>query len=94
MFDEGSIHLANGTVHLANCKEYAVTEVGTIKFEMHDGTHFTLMGVWCILGLKKNLMSMRSLELQGCGLSLQGGVMRVTCKGKIIMKCTWINGGC
>jgi hypothetical protein len=63
MFDEGSLHLGNGTVHLANCKEYAVTEVGTIILEMHDATHFPLTGVQYILGFKKNLLSVKSLEL-------------------------------
>ena len=61
MFDEGSLHPANGTVHLADCKAYAVTEVGTVTLEMHNGTHCTLTGVRYIPGLKKNLISMRSL---------------------------------
>ena len=26
MFDEGSLHPVNGTIHLADCKEYVVTE--------------------------------------------------------------------
>jgi len=39
MFDEGSLHLINRTVHLANCMEY---------------------GVCYILGLKRNLISVRS----------------------------------
>lgn len=93
MFDEGSQRPANGIVHLADCKEYAVTKVGTVTLEMHNGTHCTLTGVRYIPGLKKNLISVRSLELQGCGLSLRGGVMRVTCKGQVIMKSIWINGG-
>lgn len=81
IFDEGSLRLVSGTIHLADCKEYAVTEVGTVTLEMHNGTHYKMTGVRYISGLKKNLISVKSLELQGCGLSLQGGVMRVTCKG-------------
>ena len=86
MFDKGSLHPTNRIVHLAECKEYAVTKVGIVTLEMHDGTHCILTGVRYIPGLKKNLISVRSLELQGCGLSLQGGVMRVTCKGQVIIK--------
>ena len=70
MFDKGSLRPENGAIHLADCKEYAVTEVGTVTLEMHNGTHCTLSGVRYIPGLKNNLISKRSLELQGCGLSL------------------------
>ena len=63
VFDEGSLHPMNGTVHLADYKEYAVTKVGTVTLEMHDETHCILTGVWCILGLKKNLTSVWLLEL-------------------------------
>jgi hypothetical protein len=78
---------------LSNYKEYAVTEVGTVTLEMHNGTHCTPTRVWYILGLKKNLISMRWLERQDCGLSVQGGVMQLTCKQEIIMKNIWINVG-
>jgi len=86
MFDKGSLHSMNGTVHLVDSKEYVVTEVGTIALKIHNETHCTLTGVWYVRGLKKNLISVRSLELQDCGLSLQGGVMRVTCIGQVIIK--------
>ena len=65
VFDEGSLHPMNGTVHLADYKEYAVTKVGTVTLEMHDETHCILTGVQYILSLKKNLIYVRSLELQG-----------------------------
>lgn len=67
-----------------------LTEVFTL--DMHNGTHCTLTGVWYILGLEKNLIYVRSLELQGYGLSLKGGVVRVTCKGQVIMRSIWIDG--
>lgn len=42
IFDERSLCLANGTVHLLDCKDYGVEKV-TLK--MHNETHHTLMGV-------------------------------------------------
>ena len=39
IFDEGSLHPANGTVHLADCKEYVVTEVGMVTLELRNGIH-------------------------------------------------------
>lgn len=42
MFDEESLHPAHGTVHLADRKEYAITEVRTITLEMYNGAHRTL----------------------------------------------------
>ena len=63
MFDEGSLCSANGTIHLVNCKEYTVTKVDTITLEIHNEKHYTLMVVWYVPILKKNLISMRLLEL-------------------------------
>lgn len=37
MFDEGCLHSANGIVHLVDCNEYAVIEVGTVTLEKHNG---------------------------------------------------------
>lgn len=93
MFDEGSLHLANATIHLADCKEYVVSKVGTLTLDMHNGTYYTLMGVSYIMGLKNNLIFMKSLELPSSSLSLHGGLVRVTCKGHVIVKSIWINGG-
>lgn len=83
MFDERSLHLANGTVHLV---EYAVTKMRMVTLEMHNGTHCTLAGVQFIMGRKRNLIPLRLLELQGCGLSVPGELVRVTSKGRVIMK--------
>jgi hypothetical protein len=86
MFDEGSLHLANATIHLADRKEYVVSKVGTVTLDMHNGIYYTLMGVSYIMGLKNNLIFMRSLELPSSGLSLHGGLIRVTYKGHVIVK--------
>ena len=42
MFNEGSLLLAHGIFHLADCKEYAITKVETITLEVCDGAHRTL----------------------------------------------------
>lgn len=86
MFDKGSLCPTDRTIHLADCKEYTITEVRTVTSEMYDGAYRTLTGVRYIPGLKKNIISVRSFELEGCDVSLQGGVIRVTCKEQIIMK--------
>ena len=75
MFDEGSLRPAHGTVRLVDCKEYAITEVGTVILEMYNGAHHTLTRVQYAPGLKKNLISVRSLELEGCEVLLRGGVL-------------------
>lgn len=73
MFDKGCLHPSNGIVRLEDCKEYAITKVGSVTLGTHNkGTHCTMMGVWYIQGFKKNIISKKSLKLQGCGLSLQG----------------------
>jgi hypothetical protein len=44
MFDEGSLHPMNETIYFADCKEYAITEVGIVTLEMHNGIFCTMMG--------------------------------------------------
>lgn len=79
MFDEGFLHLADKTVHLVGCK-YAITKVGIVTLEMYVGAHRTLTEVQYVLDLKKNSISVRSLELEGYEVSLRRGITRVTCK--------------
>lgn len=56
---------------MADCKKYVVTKVGTVTLEIYDGAHCTLTGVQYIPSLQNNLIYVRSLELEGCEVSLR-----------------------
>ena len=52
------------------------TQQETIHY-LFDGMVRTLSDVRHVLGLKKNLISLGTLEKNGCKISCQGGVLKV-----------------
>jgi len=72
-----------------SCK---VVGIGSIRIKMHDGVVRTLTNVRHIPDLKKNLISLGTLDSQGCKYCTEGRVLRV-CKGSlIVIKGKLVNG--
>ncbi|KAK2984965.1 hypothetical protein RJ640_003699 [Escallonia rubra] len=67
----------------AVCK---VMGIGTIKIKMFDGIVRTLGDVRYIPDLKKNLISLGTLDSIDCRISIKGGVMKVSKGAMMIMK--------
>ncbi|KAH0672789.1 hypothetical protein KY290_025021 [Solanum tuberosum] len=65
----------------AQCK---VIEIGTIQIRTHDGVIRTLTNVHHILDLKRNFISLVTLESLGCKYSAEGGVLKVS-KGVLVL---------
>ncbi|KAK3010396.1 hypothetical protein RJ639_011710 [Escallonia herrerae] len=59
---------------------------GTIKIKMFDGIVRTLDDVRYIPNLKKNLISLGTLDSIDCSISIKGGVMKVSKGAIVIMK--------
>ncbi|KAK3043426.1 hypothetical protein RJ639_002005 [Escallonia herrerae] len=59
---------------------------GTIKIKMFDGIVRTLGDVRYIPDLKKNLISLGTLDSIDCSISIKGGVMKVSKSAMVIMK--------
>lgn len=53
---------------------------------MHDGIVRTLRNVRCVPELKKNLISLGTLESFGCKYTGEGGVLEVSRGGLVVMK--------
>ena len=51
-----------GVVLMGNNMSYKVIGIGTVRIKMHDGVVRTLIEVWHILDLKKNLISLGTLD--------------------------------
>ena len=51
-----------GTVHLGDVNPYAITGIGTIKIQLHDGVVRTLNDVRHIPNMRKNLISLGTLH--------------------------------
>ena len=74
----------NGLVLMGNDAQCKVVGEGTIKIKTHDGIVKTLTGVRYVPELKRNLISLATLESHGCRYSVEGGVLKVS-KGAIVL---------
>lgn len=81
-----------GTVLMGNDATCNVIGIGTVKIKMFDGVVRTMGEVRHVPGLRKNLISLGTLDSNGCGYKTAGGVMRVTKGALVIMKGTKIGG--
>ena len=72
-----------GNVTLGNNVTCKVVDVGSIQV-MFDSMVRTLVDVRHVPGLKKNLISLGTLDKNGCRISCQGGVMKVI-RGSLIL---------
>ena len=63
-----------------------VVGVGSVKMKMFDGMVRTLTDVRYVPGLKKNLISLGTLDKIGCKITCEGGVMKVARGSLLVMK--------
>ncbi|XP_073111292.1 uncharacterized mitochondrial protein AtMg00300-like [Elaeis guineensis] len=73
-----------GVVLMGNNASCKTVGIGSIRIKMHDGIVRTLTQVRHVPDLKKNLISLGTLEANGCKYSAEGGVLRV-CRGALIL---------
>ncbi|MCQ7691360.1 DDE-type integrase/transposase/recombinase, partial [Salmonella enterica] len=75
-----------GIVLMGNNAACDVVGRGTIRIKMHDGIVRTLTNVRHVPDLKKNLISLGTLEALGCKYTAEGGVMKVSRSALVVMK--------
>ncbi|KAK3029672.1 hypothetical protein RJ639_039164 [Escallonia herrerae] len=78
-FDGGKVLMGNDVA----CK---VVEIGSFQIRMHDGIVRTLIDVRHIPELRKNLISLGTLDSNGCSSRAAGGVMRIMKGALVVMK--------
>nr|XP_016499027.1 PREDICTED: uncharacterized protein LOC107817677 [Nicotiana tabacum] len=78
--------VAGGVVQLGNNVTCNVIAKGTIRFRMHDDVVRTLTDVRYVPELKKNLISLGTLEYLGCKFTSEGGVLKDFQDAFVIMK--------
>ena len=72
---------------MGNNVAYKIVGIGTIKIRMHDGImRTTLKNVRHMLDLKKNLISLDTLDSIGYKYSSESGVIWVSKSSLVIMK--------
>ena len=71
---------------LGNDDTYKVVGIGSVAIKMHYGIVRTISAVRHVSGLKKNLISLGTLDGLGCRCSCKGGVMKIMKASLILMK--------
>lgn len=75
-----------GVVLMGNNAPCKTIGIGSIRIKMYDGIVRTLTQVRHVPDLKKNLISLGTLEENGCKYSAEGGVLKVTRGALVLMK--------
>ncbi|KAL5739750.1 hypothetical protein ACOSP7_028640 [Xanthoceras sorbifolium] len=73
-------------VLMRNNTQCKTVSIGTIRIRMYDGIVRTLFDVRYVPDLRKNLISLGTLDSNGCKFSAEGGVLKVSKGAMIVMK--------
>jgi len=73
-----------GVVLMGDDAQCDVVGIGTIRIKTHDGIVRTVSNVRHIPNLKCNLISLGTLETNGCKYSDEGGVLKIS-KGALVL---------
>ena len=76
----------SGVVLMGNDTQCKIAGIGTIQIKTHNGVVRTLSKVRFIPDLKRNLISLGTLESLGCRYSAEGGVLKVSKGALVLMK--------
>ena len=77
-----------GSVLMGNDQSCQIEGVGSVKIEMFDGVVRTLENVRFIPELRKNLISLGTLDARGFHYRVSSGVMDVLAGEKVILRAT------
>ena len=69
-----------------------VLGIEIVRIKSHDGIVRTLSNVWHILDLKKNMISLGTLDAKGYKCSVEGGVLKVSKGAVVVIKGRLVNG--
>ncbi|KAG8474612.1 hypothetical protein CXB51_031249 [Gossypium anomalum] len=78
--------VSEGIVLMGNNTSCKIASVGTIKAKMFDGVVRTLSDVRHVLKLKRNLISLRTLDSKGYRYTDESGVLKISKGSPIVMK--------
>jgi hypothetical protein len=88
-FDYSHVHY--GDVIIGNESPLEIFGIGAIQFKVHDGTFKTLTNVRYVPKMKRNLISLGTLEAMGFKFSVDNGVLKVSQGNHIALKAERIN---
>ncbi|GJY27382.1 retrovirus-related pol polyprotein from transposon TNT 1-94 [Tanacetum coccineum] len=74
-----------GSVQLGGNRECKIKGIGKVRIQLRDGSSFVLHNVRYIPELKRNLMSLGTLEKEGFTVKLQSGKVKVINGSRVIL---------
>ncbi|KAG8480131.1 hypothetical protein CXB51_025349 [Gossypium anomalum] len=78
--------VSEGVVLMGNNASCKIAGVGTIKVKMFDGVVRTLSDVRCVPELKRNLISLSTLDSKGYRYTAESGVLKISKGSLVVMK--------
>ena len=81
-----------GTVYMGNNQSYSVKGIGNISLKLHDNKTITLIDVRYVPGLKRNLISLSTLDELGFSYKAENGSMYVFKGDELILTGAKKNG--
>ena len=75
-----------GSVRMGNDTTCTIFGMGTIKIKMSDGVVRTLEEVRYIPNMRKNLISLGTLDSKGYNYKSENGIMKVSKGAMVVMK--------
>ena len=76
----------NGVVLMGNNASCKVVGIGTIHIKMFDGVVRTLGNIIHVPDLKRNLISLSTLDAKGYNYTGEGGVLKISKEALVVMK--------
>ncbi|GJX02707.1 retrotransposon protein, putative, ty1-copia subclass [Tanacetum coccineum] len=74
-----------GSVQLGDNREYKIRGIGKVRIKLKDGSSFMLHNVRYIPKLKRNLISLGTLEKEGFTVKLQSGKIKVINGSRVVL---------
>ncbi|MFQ6621803.1 hypothetical protein Gotur_002278 [Gossypium turneri] len=78
--------IEGGVVCIGNDSSSKLIEIGTVKIKMHDGMIKTLSDVRYVPDLRKNLISLSILDLNGCRINIESSGIKVSHGALVLLK--------
>lgn len=84
-------HVHNGDVIIGDESPLEISGIGSIQIKVHDGTFKTLTNVRYVPKMKRNLISLGTLEAMGFKFSADNGVLKVSQGNRVVLKAERFN---
>ena len=87
--DYSRVH--DGVVNIGDESPLEISGIGSVQIKVHDGTLKNLTNVRYVPKMKRNLISLGTLEAMGFKFSTDNGVLKVSQDNRVVLKAKHIN---